>query len=87
MKKIFYICTKPIENLDFFAPLDNMAASQSQISVLLLAKDQDLQNIYASQVWKLDSGELDLLDTNAIKSISYQKFLEQIFLHDLPMVI
>ncbi len=87
MKKIFYICTKPIENWDVFAPFDNIPASQRQISILLLNKNQDLQNVHVSHVWKLNPSQEDLEGMNAIQSISYRDFLEQIFLHDLPMVI
>ena len=87
MKNIFYICTKPIENWEIFTPFDNIQESQSQISVLILHEEQDLQNVHASHVWNLNSGESDVLDSSPIKSISYQNFLEQIFLHDLSMVI
>ncbi len=87
MKNIFYICTKPLDNWDIFTPLENTKESQGQISVLILHKDQDVQNVHASHIWNLNPGESNVLDSSPIKNISYQNFLEQIFLHDLSMVI
>ncbi len=86
MKNIFYICTKPIDNWDVFTPLENIQASQSQISILFLMEDQNVKNVPASHVWKLNADKLNLVDSS-IKSISYQEILEEIFLHDLSMVI
>ena len=87
MKNIFYICTKPIENWEIFTPLENIPGSQNKISVLILHEDQDIQNIHASHVWKLDPDESNVLNASPIKNISYQNFLEQIFIHDLSIVI
>jgi len=83
MKKIFYICTKPIKHWEIFTPPESFNVSASDISVLLLNQEQDLSNIHASQIWKLASTEGDIPTRN----ISYQGFLEQIFLHDLSLVI
>lgn len=88
MKKIFYICTKPIKNWDIFTPHESKSpTNNTKFSILLLHEDQDLQNISASHVWNLNQEESNLLDSMPIKSISYQDFLEQIFVHDLSMVI
>ena len=87
MKNIFYICTKPIENWEFFTPLENIQESREKISVLILHENQDVENAHASHVWKLNQDESNVLDSSPIKNISYQNFLEQIFLHDLSMVI
>lgn len=83
MKTIFYICTKPIKHWEIFTPTETVNVSSSDISVLLLDQEQDLPNIHASQIWKLASTERDL----STQKISYQGFLEQIFLHDLSLVI
>jgi hypothetical protein len=64
-----------------FTPPKSQDISQSNISVLLVHKKQDLEKIHVSQVWNL--GETDTISQN----ISYQDFLEQVFLHDLAMVI
>lgn len=88
MKNIFYICTKPIDNWDFFTPIiENTGKSQSKISVLIIHEEQNLPNVHASHIWNLNQGKSNVLDASPIKGISYQKFLEQIFLHDLSMVI
>ncbi len=59
--------------------------SQNNISVLLLHKKQDLEKIHVSQVWNLS--ETDTISMDVPKNISYQNFLEQVFLHDLAIVI
>lgn len=87
MKNIFYICTKPIENLEIFTPLENIQESQIHISILTLNEDQNLPNIHAFHVWNLKKEESNVLESSSKKSISYQNFLEQIFLHDLSIVI
>jgi hypothetical protein len=81
MKKILFICINHIENWEVFTPPKSQDISQSNISVLLVHKKQDLEKIPVSQVWNL--GETDTISQN----ISYQDFLEQVFLHDLAMVI
>ena len=83
MKKIFYICTKPIKHWEIFTPHETFKISPSDISVLLLNQEQDLQDIHASQIWKLSPSEEEV----GTQNISYQGFLEQIFLHDLSLVI
>jgi len=85
MKKILFICINPIENWDIFIPSGSKDISQNNISVLSLHKKQDLEKINVSQVWNLS--ETDTISTNMPKNISYQDFLEQIFFHDLAMVI
>ena len=85
MKKIFFICINYIENWDIFTPSEGQDTSQNTISVLLLHQKQDLEKIHASQVWNL--GETDTMSTSILKNISYQDFLEQVFLHDLAIVI
>ena len=85
MKKIFFICINYIENWDIFTPSEGQDTSQNTISVLLLHQKQDLEKIHFPQVWNL--GETDTMSTNILKNISYQDFLEQVFLHDLAIVI
>jgi len=87
MKKIFYICTKPIENWSIFTPLASGDTAQSHISVLLLHKEQNLENVYVAQVWNLSGSEQDKGNENTQNKISYQDFLEQVFFHDLSVVI
>ena len=85
MKKIFFICINHIENWDVFTPPESKDPFQNNISVLLLHKKQDLEKIHVSRVWNLS--ETDTISTDIPKSISYQDFLEQVFLHDLAIVI
>jgi len=85
MKKILFICINHIENWEVFTHPKSKDMSQSNISVLLVHKKQDLEKIHVSQVWNL--GETDTISLNIPKNISYQDFLEQVFLHELTMVI
>lgn len=87
MKKIFYICTKPIENWDIFTPITSGDTAQSPISLLLLHKEQNLENVSIAHVWNLNGSEQDKGSRNTQQSISYQDFLEQVFSHDLSVVI
>jgi len=87
MKKIFYICTKLIENWDIFTPLAHENTAQSNMSLLLLHQEQHLENVRVSQVWYLNKDEQDHGDRNTQKKFSYQDFLEQVFSHDLAVVI
>ena len=68
-----------------YTPPESKDISQNNISVLLLHKKQDLEKIHVSQVWNLS--ETDTISMDVPKNISYQNFLEQVFLHDLAIVI
>jgi len=68
-----------------YTPPESKDIPQNNISVLLLHNKQDLEKIHVSQVWNLS--ETDTIRTNIPKNISYQNFLEQVFLHDLAIVI
>ncbi len=87
MKKILYICANPIENWDIFAPSTSEDTSQNTISLVLLHKEQDLDNVSVSQLWNLSQSEKDTEDLNPTKDLSYQSFLEEIFSHDLSIVL
>jgi len=68
-----------------YTPPDSKDISQNNISVLLLHNKQELEKIHVSQVWNLS--ETDTISMDVPKNISYQNFLEQVFLHDLAIVI
>ena len=86
MKKILYICTKPIDNWDVFAPILS-EDTQPRISLLLLHQQQSLEKVSVSHVWNLQGSEEDRGSGKTQKTISYQDILEQIFSHDLSVVI
>jgi len=47
-----------------------------------------MKNVHVSQVCYLNLREQDTGDRNtSAKNISYQEFLEQVFVHDLALVI
>ena len=87
MKKIFFICTNPIENLDFLAPLMGEDSVKNDISVLFLQKKHGLENAHVSQVWNLSQNTPGSEGEQNSRNISYQDFLEKVFSHDLPVVI
>ena len=68
-----------------YTPPESKDIPQNNISVLLLHNKQDLEKIHVSQVWNLS--ETDTISMDIPKNISYQNFLEQVFLHDLAVVI
>jgi hypothetical protein len=87
MKKIFYICTKTIENWEVFTPFAHENTTQSTISLLLLHQEQRLENVGVSHVWYLTKDEQNHGEGNIYKEFSYQNFLDQVFSHDLAVVI
>lgn len=87
MKKILYICTKTIEDWEIFTPFSQENTTQSTMSLLLLHQEQRLENVDVSHVWYLKKDEQNQGDRNTHKEFSYQDFLEQVFSHDLAVVI
>lgn len=87
MKNIFYICTKNIENWDIFTPPESRDTNLHNISVLLLHTEQDMHNARVSHVYYLNTSDHDTQSKITSKSITYQDFLEQVFVHDLAVVI
>lgn len=87
MKKILYICTRTIENWDIFTSFSSEDPTRRTISLLLLHQEQHLENIPVSQVWNLERGDQSHEGIGIQKTISYQDFLEEVFLHDLSVVI
>ncbi len=85
MKKIFYICTKPIKNWDIYTPEAKSDQAPQAISLLLLHQNQNLENVTVSQIWHLN--ETKKANDNLQETLSYQGFLEEIFSHDLSVVI
>lgn len=87
MKKILYICANHIENWDIFTPTTGEDPSQDTISLLLLHQEQNLDHVSVSQVWNLSESGKNGDSRIPQKTISYQNFLEEIFSHDLSVVI
>ena len=87
MKKILYICANPIENWEIFAPTTGEDPSQNMISLVLLHQGQNLDHVSVSQVWNLSESGKNTESLIPQKTISYQSFLEEIFSHDLSVVI
>ncbi len=87
MKKILYICANPIENWDIFAPSTGGDPSQETISLVLLHHEQKLDHVAVSQVWNLSDSGKNAENHIPQNTISYQSFLEEIFSHDLSVVI
>ena len=83
MKNIFYICTKPITQWDVFIPSE----ARATISVLLLHQEQNIKKIPVSQIYSLDTSKQQAQDKDSSKSMTYQEMLEQVFIHDLAVVI
>jgi len=87
MKKILYICTNFIENWEIFIPATDGRTTKITLSLLLLHKEQNLEKVSVSQIWNLNGSEQDGTPKNPHKNISYQEFLEEVFSHDLSVVL
>ncbi len=87
MKKILYFCTNPIEDWEIFIPKIKDDQTQHSISLLLLHKEQNLEQVFVSHVWYLNENETEEVNSNIQKTLSYREILEQVFSHDLSVVI
>lgn len=76
-----------MENWEFFTPFAHENTTHSTRSLLLLHQEQNLENVDVSHVWYLTKDEPNHGDENIHKKFSYQNFLEQVFSHDLAVVI
>lgn len=87
MRNILYICTKNQYDWKTFLPEMDFPVSEMDISVLLLQNGLDLQHLPSSKVFVLRSERENGEDSRSYEPISYQGFLEKIFLADLALVI
>ncbi len=87
MRNILYICTKNQYDWNTFIPEKDSSPSEMDLSVLLLQNGLDLQHIPTSKVFVLRSEGESGEDSRSYEPISYQGFLEKIFLADLALVI
>jgi len=87
MKNILYICTKNQYDWDSFIPQQVSTSTEIDISVLLLQFGIGLSNIPISQVAVLETEGGEENDSCTYGAISYQNFLEKVFLADLALVI
>jgi hypothetical protein len=87
MRNILYICTKNQYDWDSFIPQQMSSSTEMEISVLLLQYEIGLCNIPISQVTVLENKGTEKNDSCQYGVISYQNFLEKVFLADLALVI
>lgn len=87
MRNILYICTKNQYDWNTFIPETDSAVSETEPSVLLLQNGLDLPHVPSSKVFVLHSEGESGEDSRSYEPISYQGFLEKIFLADLALVI
>jgi hypothetical protein len=87
MRNILYICTKNQYDWDSFIPRQVSSSTEMDISVLLLQYGIELDNIPISQVTVLENEGGEKNDSSKYGVISYQDFLEKIFIVDLVLVI
>ncbi len=87
MRNILYICTKNQYDWDTFIPETDSSLAEMDLSVLLLQNGLGLQHFPNSQVFVLSCEGEEKKDSRPHESISYQGFLEKIFLADLALVI
>ncbi|GJL68998.1 MAG: hypothetical protein NPIRA06_16330 [Nitrospirales bacterium] len=87
MRNILYICTKNQYDWDVFIPEPVPSLSEKEVTVLLLKGGLSLPPIPTSQVFVLSREGERGDDSRPSEAISYQGFLEKIFLSDLALVI
>ena len=87
MRNILYICTKSQYDWDTFIPHQESLTSELNIAVLLLQSGMGLRDIPTSQVSLLKTEGTEQEEFCAYETITYQEFLEKIFLADLPLLI
>lgn len=68
---------------DVFIPSE----AKATISVLLLHKEHNIQDIPVSQIYSLNTNKQQAQDEDSSKSMTYQEMLEQVFIHDLTVVL
>jgi len=86
MRNILYVCTKSQYEWDSFIPQEPSLSGMA-IAVLLLQSGMGLKDIPTSQVSLLETEGIEKDNSCPYETISYQGFLEKIFLADLPLVI
>lgn len=87
MRNILYICTKNQYDWNSFIPEQVPSSSEMDLSVLLLQNGRGLHHIPTSRVFVLNTEGERRDDSRPYEPISYQGFLEKIFLADLALVI
>jgi hypothetical protein len=87
MRNILYICTKNQYDWDSFIPRQVSSSTEMDISVLLPQYGIELDDIPISQVTVLENEGGEKNDSCIYGAISYQDFLEKVFLADLALVI
>ena len=87
MRNILYICTKDQYDWNTFIPEMGSPVSEMDPSVLILQNGLDLGHLPTSKIFVLRSKGESGEDSGSYEPISYQEFLEKIFLADLALVI
>lgn len=87
MRNILYICTKNQYDWNTFIPESVPSLSEMDPSLLLIQNGRDLRHFPTSHVFVLNSERERGEDSRPYEQISYQGFLEKIFLADLALVI
>ena len=80
MKKILYIINNPTQDWKTLIPAQGVDST-----CVMVKRDFDSESIPVSKKYLLDSSTTDGDDNS--QTISYQKFLEEIFSSDLPVVL
>jgi hypothetical protein len=87
MKNILYICTKNQYDWDSIIPHQEGSSTTTDVSVLLLQDGIDPRTIPTSHLFRLKAEEKEINHADAQETVSYQDFLEKIFLMDLAVMI
>lgn len=87
MRKILYICPKKHYDWDSLIPQQDPSSDKMDISILLLEEGIGLTDIPTTQVTALKGKGGEKVVPCPYEVISYQGFLEKVFLADLALVM
>ena len=87
MRTILYICTKSQYDWDSLIPQSVSSSTEMNVSILLLQNGRRLSDIPIAQVSSVETEGTEKDDSRKYEAVSYQDFLEKIFLVDLALVV
>lgn len=87
MKTILYICGKNQYDWDAVFPQKSLSPMEMATTVVLVQEGRNLKDVPTPHVYTLKSDGEVVNDASAAKMISYQDFLEKIFLSDLAVML
>ncbi len=87
MKQILYVCTKPVSDWEIFLPQEQRKSRHHNISVLSVDCEQNVDHSALCQFMFIGKKKDEILKIGVYRNIVYQDFLNEVFSHDLCVVL